>query len=387
MGRAGSGVEVRERSIRFTFVLGKPTLHVNGQPALPTPANVKWAHRLAAEIRDRMRHGTFSMAEYFPASGTAGAPITMGGQLDAWLSAQRIEASTRKTYLSSVRFWKQAPAAEGRLLGDVVLRALRHSHVLTALASRPALTGKTINNYVSVLRAACELAVLDRALPANPVGAIPKAAHQKAPPDPFNLPEVEQIIAAVTARHDPQEANYIEFKFFTGLRPSEAIALNWSHVDLPAGQLLVSEAVVLGTRKATKTNVARVVKLNSRALAALHRQRAYTYLAGGAVFHDPYHSAAWADEKAFKKRCWLPALKRLGMRYRPPYNTRHTYATIMLMAGMKSAFCARQMGHSRQVFDSTYARWLDGDRDDLEMARLESSLALPQELQKADGLL
>ena len=39
MGRTGAGVEVREKSIRFTFVPGKPTLMVDGKPVLPTPAN------------------------------------------------------------------------------------------------------------------------------------------------------------------------------------------------------------------------------------------------------------------------------------------------------------------------------------------------------------
>lgn len=353
---------------------------VNGVPAAPTPANVKWAHRLAAEIRERMRHGTFSQAEYFPSAGTAGTLATVGSQLDTWLAAQRIEASTRKTYSSAIRFWKGAPVDDtGLPMGPLPLRSLRHSHVLTALASRPLLTGKSINNYVSVLREACQLAVLDQALAANPVEKIEKAAHQKSPPDPFSAQERELIIADMLSHYDPQEANYCEFKFWTGLRPSEAIALQWGSVDLVKHEMLVSEAVVLGKRKNTKTNVARVVKLGTRAMAVLQRQRAYTYLAGGAVFHDPHHGAAWADEKAWKKRCWVPSLKRLGIRYRPPYNTRHTYATTLLMRGVKTAFAAKQMGHSRQVFDSTYARWIDGDSDDLEMAKLEdSSPALPQ---------
>jgi integrase len=34
----------------------------------------------------------------------------------------------------------------------MMLRTLKHSHVLTAIADRPDLSGKTINNYVSVLR-------------------------------------------------------------------------------------------------------------------------------------------------------------------------------------------------------------------------------------------
>ncbi len=38
MGRTGAGVEVREKSIRFTFLEGKPTLMRDGVPLPPTPA-------------------------------------------------------------------------------------------------------------------------------------------------------------------------------------------------------------------------------------------------------------------------------------------------------------------------------------------------------------
>ena len=61
----------------------------------------------------------------------------------------------------------------------------------------------------------------------------------------------------------------------------------------------------------------------------------------------------------------------LGIRYRRPYNLRHTYATIMLMAGMNPAFCARQLGHSVEMFLRTYAKWISGEQDAREMERLK----------------
>jgi integrase len=47
----------------------------------------------------------------------------------------------------------------------------------------------------------------------------------------------------------------------------------------------------------------------------------------------------------------------------------------MLMAGMNPAFCARQLGHSVEMFHRTYAKWLDGEQNDREMERLEASIA------------
>ena len=56
---------------------------------------------------------------------------------------------------------------------------------------------------------------------------------------------------------------------------------------------------------------------------------------------------------------------------------RHSYATSMLMAGMTPAFCAKQLGHTVETFLRTYAKWIDGNQNDFEMARLESALVLP----------
>lgn len=373
MGRTGSGVEVREKSIRFTFVPGKPTLMVNGAPASPTVANVKWAHRLAAEIRERMRFGTFSVAEYFPQSGTAGAPITVASQLDTWLAAQRVEASTRAGYASVVKFWK----AE---LGDKALRAVKHSDVLAALAKRPDLSGKTVNNRVSVLREALELAVLDKLLADNPAAHVPSAKWQRLPVDPFTREEVDAILADMAARYPPQVANFTRFKFFSGVRTGESFGLRWANVDLASQHVIVSESVVGGLEKlTTKTHTARTLLLNSQSLGAVLAQKQHTFLAGQHVFNDPRDGARWGGEPKFRWY-WVPTLKRLGIRHRPPYNTRHTYATMMLMAGMRPAFCAGQMGHSVEVFLRTYAKWIPGAGDLAEMAKLESSLNLPQDL-------
>lgn len=379
MGGKSNGVMVRERSIRLNFTYeGKrqfQTLMLNGEPMLPTPANIKYAHRLATDIKDKIRHDNFSLVEYFPASGDSGA-LTVGSQLDTWLAAQRIEQSTRSGYESAINFWKIAK------LGDKPLRALKHSHILLALATRPDLSGKTVNNYISVLREALALAKLDKLIGDNPVAEIPRAKHQKEPPDPFTREELERITADFKAKHPGQVANLVEFWLWTGMRTSELAGLKWANVDLASGVVLVAEAMVRGVRKSnTKTHTARTVKLNSRALAALQGQRQHTQMAGEEVFQDPRYGTPWADERAFRRSYWTPTLKRLGIRYRRPYNMRHTCATTMLMAGMNHAFCASQLGHSVDIFQRTYSKWIDGEQNDREMERWEATLSSPKATQ------
>ncbi|OWT68818.1 MULTISPECIES: site-specific integrase [unclassified Achromobacter] len=379
MGRKGDGVELREKSIRISFSYeGKRerhTLMIDEEPMAPTPANVKYARRLAAEVRDKIRHGTFSIAEYFPKSAAASVG-TVGAHLDLWLSAQRIETSTREGYSSAIKFWKASVCDKrGRVMAGMALPILKHSHILTAIASRPDLSGKTINNYVSVLRDALSLAVKDKLISDNPAADIPRAKYQKDPPDPFTAAEREAIIAEMGKRYPGEVHNLVEFWFWTGVRTSELFGLRWPNVDLASGAFQVSEAVVRGERKdRTKTSVTRLVRLNSRSLDAIQRQRAHTHIAGEEVFRDPRYRTAWVDERAFRRSFWTPTLKRLGIRYRRPYNMRHTYATAMLMAGMTPAFCAKQLGNSVEMFLRTYAKWVDGSQNDAEMARLESTI-------------
>lgn len=366
-----SGIDVRAHSIRVTFThCGRQyrrTLYMNGQPLAPTPTNLRYAERLAAEIRDRIRLGLFSLAEYFPASGDTASALTVERQLHDWLAAQRIEPSTRAGYDSAIRFWQAA-------LPGKALTALKPSEIMRAIAARSDLSGKTVNNYVSVLRSALDLAIRDRALRDNPAAAIPAASHQRMPPDPFASDE-RDIIIKHFERADARLGNLVQFWAWTGLRTSELFALQWADCDLRSGAIQISAATVQHTRRqATKTSTARVVKLNSRALQALQAQRAHTYMKATEVFLRPLDDAPWGDPREFL-RLWVPALRALKMRYRRPYNLRHTYATAMLMAGMTPAFCARQMGHSVEVFLRTYSKWIDGQQDDLEMARLERNLS------------
>jgi integrase len=131
-------------------------------------------------------------------------------------------------------------------------------------------------------------------------------------------------------------------------------------VDLEHDRVHVHRAIVRGLEQNTiRTSTARHVLLNSRARAALLQQRALTQLAGNFVFLDPRYGKPWAEERAFRQSYWAPSLKARELRYRRPYNTRHSYATMTLMSGVTPAFRTTQLVHSVGMLLSTYARWLE----------------------------
>ena len=51
----------------------------------------------------------------------------------------------------------------------------------------------------------------------------------------------------------------------------------------------------------------------------------------------------FGEEQGKKRR--LPTLRKAGIRYRNPYQTRHTFATQMISRGANLFWLASQMGH------------------------------------------
>lgn len=357
----------------------KKTLMIGRDPMPPTPANIRYAERVSAEIREKIKHGVFSMAEYFPDDGDLNGGLTVARQLDSWLAAQRIAPSTKKAYVVAINFWK-------REIGDEQIRRLKLSQVMTVIAESD-LSGKTLNNYISVLRGSLALAVADGSLTRNVADSIEAQAHQRPPADPFDSDEEAAIVAAA-AKTSPMLADEIAFRFWTGLRTGEHIALTWGQVDLASGRMMIDRSMIRGAVKSTKTDRARTVRLNSAALACLRRQaeRAGPTPAGR-IWLDPRYDLPWSDPELFRELYWVPVLEEAGVRYRRPYCCRHSYATRMLMSGLKPAFCAGQMGHSVLVFCAIYARWLPGQSDDAEMALLERNIprTSPELVLRAEG--
>lgn len=72
---------------------------------------------------------------------------------------------------------------------------------------------------------------------------------------------------------------------------------------------------------------------------------------------------------------WTPILKRLRIRRRRVYQTRHPFATTALMAGVNPSYISRQLGHkSPETVFKVYAKWIDGADRGREKAKLEASV-------------
>jgi integrase len=359
-GRKGGGVEIRSRSIRLRFTWqGK---RCNETLALaPTPPNLKYAHRLIQDVRRAIERGSFDYAEYFPnsprASQSARRIVTLAEIGRQWLRSKgRLASATRSQYRNALAFWYAQLGGEDR---DI--RQITHGLVAAVVGAHDWPSAKLCNNYLIPLRGLFALAIRDRHIVDDPTLGIENMPLQSPLPDPFTMDEANAIVGDMAAHYDERIVNYFEFAFCSGLRPEEQIALTWTDIDWQAGSARVQRAKSFrGEVRPVKGYKARDVELSARALTVLKRQKAHTFMkAHGFIFENPVTDRPFHDERSQRDHYWTPALKRLGLRYRRPYCTRHTYATTLIMSDCNIKWLAKQMGNSPRVIDKHYTTWIE----------------------------
>ena len=103
----------------------------------------------------------------------------------------------------------------------------------------------------------------------------------------------------------------------------------------------------------------RDVKLLGPALEALQAQNYIRLMKTGALFENPRTGEAWTGDQPIRRGAWVPAMRKAGIRYRRPYQSRHPYASMMLSAGESPMWVAQQIGHSDwTMIARIYGRWI-----------------------------
>lgn len=386
---SGPGIELRKgansETIRITFQFQGKRCRESMRMA-HTKNNIAYAKRLHGEVINAIARGEFRYEDYFPNSKAAkeskevdpGAPptappalVTIGELLrDYLVIAQRnLEHSTYLCYQQVAKNhlfpkWTDMPATV------LTTKDLR-TWIMSLTAKR-----KTIQLILTPLRNAIELGVTEEVLESNPFDSIKlgkilpreqRTSTFKA--DPF---DVDEIAAILTACDREEDRNMLQFAFCTGMRPSEYIALQWKAVREERHHIAVEGAFVDGLAKDTAKTPAGLRNIDMRvgALAALRAQRAYTGAQLGLVFVNPMTRHQWNGDKPIYKR-WKEIIKLAGVRYRNPYQTRHTFASNLLMLGANPLYVASQMGHAdTTMVMRTYGKWVTAGLDDDRRQRL-----------------
>jgi integrase len=171
-------------------------------------------------------------------------------------------------------------------------------------------------------------------------------------PESFDTEERNKLIAAAWNAPDSFEyASLVEFLFFTGCRPSEAMALEWS--DVQGRTISFSKAVTSAGKKAgLKWAEKRTIRKNSTITKLLLKIKAHQEKTGrktSLVFPTP-RGKSYIDWSNFNQRFWKKLFEvEPEIKYLSPYHCRHTFATLGLKAGVPYKEMARHLGNSPEM--------------------------------------
>lgn len=298
----------------------------------------------AADISREIRLGKFDYLAHFPHGNKAhlfrpGGPELFKDFSQRWLKEKAppvTRAATHSDYSTIVRndldpLFGSHQLSYFMLAQDEVTRKLQDSLVKRDL-SPPRLT------YIfKLLRSILKKAKIDF--------EIPKFAGAKRRRKLQYFPEHERDL--LLKRFDPFWEPFFTVAFFTGMRPSEQIALQDDDLDFAHKKISIFRSVVDGVEGPPKTEESqRMIDMLPEAEAALIRfkeQRSKLKRVKTKFFFCTKHGDGIRVD-ALLTKVWYPAFDGSELRRRVMYSTRHTFASVFLSRGFDAAWVAHMMG-------------------------------------------
>ncbi|ELW81963.1 site-specific recombinase, phage integrase family [Acinetobacter sp. WC-743] len=370
-----AGVRIRDGAIEINFTHNKKRYYIT----LPHPTSaegISAAAKIRGELKNKAKWGILTEHDLAQARGQTideTHVIVSDGVLfqevaQKYLKQCESNLDTKKGYRNILqKHWMPH-------LALVPIHRITSNDIKELIIDADYKTTKTLNNCLIPLRGVFNAAIENGYITENPIQHIKNKKVQIDIPDPFSRDEMNTLLNWLKANLKDKDHFYYwyyELAFWCGCRPSELIALRWSDIDWFNGTMRINKSRVRGHEKnVTKTHTAREVYLNDRSKEALNAIKGLK-LHNDYVMICPETNEPFFNEKPPRNRL-VEAMKSCMIRHRPAYNARHTYATMLLMDGVNPVFVADQLGHSLQMLIKRYAKWIHGDKNRIEMAKLNT---------------
>jgi integrase len=329
-----------------------------------------------------MKLGTFDYLKHFPNGNKAHlfrhegsrptGPETVRSHYTKWIERRKNQVRPQQVKCERSYFTKHILPAQvaGQKFGDIYLAALAIHHMqelqdaLRAKGSgeKRSYKAASVNKFMGALQAMVKDARRAGAISVNLFdpdlfSRLPET-DSETEIDPY-LPEERERILKGFLEHRRHYYPFVFHQFWTGCRPSEACALRRRDCDLNYGWERIEKSRVAGNQGGTKTRPSnRQIKLHDNLLPVL-KEHVRLILDPDAYLFTTTEGAP-IDESNFYKREWLPMLRKLKIRPRGFYNTRHSYASFMLSIGAKMNFISAQTGDREETLKKHYAKYLEG---------------------------
>jgi integrase len=306
---------------------------------------------------------------------------------EEWWHGYAAHNLTRQTLVTYSSLWNRHALPR---LGHLELRAITPGVIARFRTDLEAagVGAPTIRKTMSMLQAMFRRAVEEDRLKTNPVAQVRKPATPRSravqPLPPTAVEALRGHVMPAEPAIAARDATLLSVLAYAGLRPEEALALEWRHVrrdTLLIEQKNVDGRIVIGQKVIGRA--ARTVDL----FAALRQDLAEYRLACGrpvdrALVFARADGEPWRDTdyRNWRRRVFQPAAaaaglatldetrtsamvdgkrqRRLQTRYKGPrpYDLRHSFASLLIHEGRLSVVeIAAQLGHSTETLLRTYA--------------------------------
>src|SRR5215813_465024 len=349
-----------------------------------TPKNRLKAEADALRISEEMERGTFDYLKWFPDGNRVHLFRT---------KAQRIGENKPLTVRKFCEEWikrKKPPFVRRSLEGDYKQAFNRNILQFMGDLDLNSVTVDTLENFrmhlIEQRRLSIKSArnIIDGSLRAmfrdagrrierNPFNDLPSNWWPRLPqrePDPYTEGERDRIINFYREHRPHKEYAFVYFRFYTGSRPSEAVALKWGSVDLRNRKAAFAVSRHLGEENAPKTRAShRTVTLLPNVVELLQTLLPLHVGPESYVFTDA--DGLPIDQSEFA-RGFQGVLRVLKIRPRPFYNTRHTFISVALTLGCNPKWIAEQTGTSLVMIQQNYGKYVRDDGDALLSAYVQT---------------
>ncbi len=226
------------------------------------------------------------------------------------------------------------------------------------------LSDRTIANATMPLRAALATAKREGLIRHNPADGLTLPPRQERVGEEIKVFTPEQL--AVLMELAPERHRLLlELLAATGLRISEAIALQRLHVQLdgPAPEVCVRRAIVRGRTQPPKTQHGRrEVRLPDSLAARLRAHLAAQPDRDSTAILFPSEIGGPLDPTNLRPRVLKPLVRQAGAPWAGFHTFRHTFASMHLRRGTNLLQLSRALGHHSPGFTlSRYTHLLPGD--------------------------
>lgn len=212
----------------------------------------------------------------------------------------------------------------------------------------------TVRLYRDILSGVMGYAVDAEIIQANPVQGITKRLRltrkRATEVKPYSSEEME-IILEVCRRDYPEFYPIMLTGFRTGMRLGEILGLKWGDIDFRSSIIEVRRSYRNRQVSKTKTGNIRQVDMSAdlgTVLKNLQTERKKEALRSGTgqIVEWVYHRRTRPIAQNTVRNNWRSLLRTAGVRYEKIHIARHTFASILLQAGVSPVYVQRQLGHA-----------------------------------------